>query len=93
MTTWKIVFICDDRDRHKEQVLYTQVLTFDDIGAVEARGISLALPGEVFEFSCRLCHRTPRLRYPAALKLAEDALAEFRGGAWRVTRNISGFPF
>ncbi len=91
--TRKIVFTCDDRGRHKEQVVYTQVLRFDDIAAADVRGICLALPGEVFELGCRLCPRKPRLRYPAALKLAEDALAQFRGGAWRVKHNISGFPF
>ncbi len=91
--TRKIVFTCDDRGRHREQVIYTQVLRLGDITAVDVRGICLALPGEVFEFSCRLCPRKPRLRYPAALKLAEDALAQLRGGAWRVKHNISGFPF
>jgi hypothetical protein len=93
MTTWKTVFTCDDRGRHKEQVIYTQVLRFDDITAADVRGICLALPGEVFEFSCRLCPRKPRLRYPAARKLADDALAGFRSGKRRVTVNISRFPF
>jgi hypothetical protein len=93
MTTWKIVFVCDNRGRHKEQVVYTRNITVDDIAAVPARAVSLASPGEVFELSCRLCPRTPRLRYPAAVKLAEHALAEFRGGKRRVKVNISGFPF
>ena len=93
MTTWKQVFTCDDRGRHAEQVVYTRALHCDDIAAVDARGICLALPGEVFEFSCRLCPRKPRLRYPAALKLAEDALTRFRSGKRRVTVNISAFPF
>ena len=92
MTTWKIVFTCDDRGRHREQVVYTQALRFDDITAVDARGICLTLPGEVFELSCRLCPRKPRLRYPAALKLAGVALAGFRGGAWRFKQNICDFP-
>ena len=95
MTTWKIVFVCDDRGGHKEQVVFTQTIRVDDgnIAAMDARGISLALPGMVFELGCRLCTRKPRLRYPNALKLAEYALAGFRSGKRRVKVNISGFPF
>jgi hypothetical protein len=93
VTAWKIVFTCDDRGRHKEQVVYTQVLRFDDITAVDARGICLALPGEVFELDCRLCPRKPRLRYPEALRRAESALAQFRDGKHRAKVNISSFPF
>jgi hypothetical protein len=92
VTTWKIVFTCDDRGRHKEQVVYTQALHFGDIATVDARGISLALPGEVFELGCRLCPRRPRLHYLAAVKIAGDALAEFRGGAWRFKQNICDLP-
>jgi hypothetical protein len=55
-------------------------------------GICLALPGEVFEFGCRLCPRTPRLDYPAALKLAGYALARFRDGKRRVTASSCHLP-
>ncbi len=89
---WKTVFVCDDRGRHTERVVFTLTLTIDDIATADPRGISLALPGEVFEFACRLCPRKPRLDYPAALALAEDALAKFHGGRRRVKVNISGFP-
>ena len=92
MTTRKIVFTCDDRGRHREWTVYTQRLDFGDIAEVDPRGICLAMPGEVFEFSCRLCPRTPRLDYPAALKVAGDALAQFRRGEWRVAVNIRDLP-
>lgn len=86
--SWKIVFVCDNRGAHREWTVYTQVLTFGDITTVEARGIALAMPGEVFEFSCRFCPRKPRLLHPAAVQLAGFALAGFRDGRRRVTVNI-----